>query len=199
MTRSSKAAPSARTVFNKTVRAEAHAKGITFAAARTTLPAGIHVSLVGNHQLGTGPNGIPCNCDSDYRSTARPRGRGSYNYNSKLYISGPQIDDGALEVEDEDVYDFSVDFSDTPALPQPTSHSVSLFDLARPAKKRGPAKEFEVVPRLRNVLALEDDDDIESFYLASTSGGDDEWERISDEQSLDNRKSYSAVLRGPDT
>ncbi|PPQ68020.1 hypothetical protein CVT24_002929 [Panaeolus cyanescens] len=197
MTPSSKATPSPRTIFNKAVRAEAHARGLTFSRARNDMSPARDGPLLGIHQLGLGPFGFCCNCDMDIKPP-HPKGRGRSTYNNKMcLVAAPEVDDGALELDDDDVYDFSVDFVDSPKLPQPPAHTVSLLDLARPAKKRGPAKDFEVVPRVRNVVALEDND-VDSFYVPSTSGtGDDEWERVSDEQTFDNRRSYSSVLRGP--
>ena len=59
--------------------------------------------------------------------------------------------------------------------------------------KSGPEKDFEVVPKVRNVVALEDE-----FFegqLGYQLEGDewDEWEQIFDPSE---KKSYSSVLRG---
>lgn len=46
------------------------------------------------------------------------------------------IDDGDIQIYDEDVYDFRVDFSDVEKKHK-TDMNVSLMDLARPAKRKG--------------------------------------------------------------
>ena len=53
----------------------------------------------------------------------------------------------------------------------------------------GSAKDFEVVRKLRNVVALSDE-------RVPNLPGDDGWEHIYDEEQFDTRPSYSSVLRG---
>ena len=53
----------------------------------------------------------------------------------------------------------------------------------------GAAKDFEVVPKLRNVVALEDDQ-------WEWEWEDDDWERIYNEQHATEKMSYSYVLKG---
>ncbi|KAF9044935.1 hypothetical protein BJ165DRAFT_122747 [Panaeolus papilionaceus] len=134
-----------------------------------------------------------------HKPTPSPRGRGNPAYRSKAFVSAPQVDDGALKLTDDDVYDFRVDFIDSPEFPdgEPPVRSFSLYELAKPAKKRGPAKEFEVIPRVRNVVVLseEEEDGVGSFYVPSTCGDDEEWERISEAGTTDQKQTYSAVLK----
>ena len=56
----------------------------------------------------------------------------------------------------------------------------------------GAAKDFEVVQKVRNVIALEDNC-VEYLWE------DDEWEQIYDERHADEQRSYSSVLRGNET
>ena len=60
----------------------------------------------------------------------------------------------------------------------------------------GVAKDFEIVQKVRNVVALEDEFDSESL-LEYQWEDDDEWEQIYDEQLHPTEKrSYSSVLKG---
>lgn len=68
--------------------------------------------------------------------------------------------------------------------------TVSILKIARQAKGKGVAREFEVVRNVRNVIALPEEN--EKIFL----GNDDDWERVYDEEELDARRSYSSVLRG---
>jgi len=103
------------------------------------------------------------------------------------YLSGSNVDDGELFVREEDVYDFKIDFVDTTDTHRHhTDMKVSLIDIARPAKKNGVGKDFEVIQKVRNVIALEDD---------QWEWEADEWERIY-EQDATEKRSYSSVLKG---
>ena len=57
----------------------------------------------------------------------------------------------------------------------------------------GAAKDFEIVQKVRDVVALEDD--FESLLL-EYQWEDDEWEQIYDEQQATEKRSYSSVLKG---
>ncbi|KAF9050568.1 hypothetical protein BJ165DRAFT_1525792 [Panaeolus papilionaceus] len=134
----------------------------------------------------------PRHTDPNYHKPApSPRGRGNPDYRSKAFVSAPQVDDSVLKLTDDDVYDFRVDFIDSPELPDGESpvHSFSLYELAKPAKKRGTVKEFEVIPRVRNavVLSEEEHDGVGLFYVASTCGDDEDWERISETGTTDQK------------
>jgi len=137
-------------------------------------------------------------------------------WNGSTFITGSKIDDGELCVREEDVYDLKIDFMDTHDTRHHTDMTISLLDIARPAKpkgdipppytrsliqngstiilKSGDAKHFEVVQKVRNVIALEDD--LEGLEYQSE---DDEWEQIYDEQRAEEPRTYSSVLRGNET
>jgi len=59
----------------------------------------------------------------------------------------------------------------------------------------GVAKDFEVVQKVRNVIALEDDIEGLVGYLWE----DDEWEQIYDEHHAEEPRSYSSILKGNET
>ncbi|KAF9483279.1 hypothetical protein BDN70DRAFT_873970 [Pholiota conissans] len=84
---------------------------------------------------------------------------------------------------DEQIYE-------APAAPRHTDMTVSLLNIARPAKGKRVARDFEVVRSVRNVIVLAEENE-DTFFV-----NDDGWERIYDEESVDYRKSYSSVLRG---
>lgn len=58
-------------------------------------------------------------------------------WNSTSFLGRSQVDDGELFVREEDVYDFKVDFVDTHDTRHQTDMTVSLLDIARPAKRKG--------------------------------------------------------------
>lgn len=105
-------------------------------------------------------------------------------------------DDDNYDSAESDVDD--TDLADDQERRPEAQLSISLLDIARPAKQKGPAKDFEIIPNLRSVISLEDDDDAFSFIQSEA----DEWERIyGSEYSFDQLRSYSSVLRqgGGDT
>jgi len=180
MTKSAHKVTPRRAAFNKFVRQKAHQEGILFNAAlgKTLLPAGIKAYY-----------------SSEHHDRQHP-GRRDMKWNSKAFISGSNVDDGELFLRDEDVYDFKIDFNlidsyDTSHTTHHTDMKVSLLDIARPAKQKGVAKDFEIVQRVRNVIVLEDDG-------LEYQWEDDEWEQIYDERLVE-EQSYSSVLRGNET
>ncbi|PIL28703.1 hypothetical protein GSI_08747 [Ganoderma sinense ZZ0214-1] len=74
---------------------------------------------------------------------------------------------------------------------------VHILDIAKPAKPRGPAKEYEVVETVRRVIALDDDDEWEEWEIGSEDELEfDEWEAVEDEKHR--HASYAMVLQqGP--
>jgi hypothetical protein len=115
-------------------------------------------------------------------------------WNGSAFISGPKVDDGELFVHEEDVYDFKTDFTDTHDTSHHTDTTISLLDIARPAKPKGVAKHFEVVQKVRDVIVLEDD-----FEGLEHQWEDDEWDQIYEERHAEEPRSYSSVLRGNET
>ncbi|KAJ4473161.1 hypothetical protein J3R30DRAFT_3515299 [Lentinula aciculospora] len=71
-------------------------------------------------------------------------------------------------------------------------HIISLLDIARPAKSKGPAKEYEIVKSVRQVIFLDD----EPSYLG------EEWEDIQefndDARETQQQLTYAAVLQSKD-
>jgi len=121
-------------------------------------------------------------------------GRTSIHWKCTAFISGSHVDDGGLFVREEDVYDFKIDFTDTSNARHHSDMKVSLLDIARPAKQRGAAKDFEVVRKVRNVISLEDKFEGLEYYWDSE---DDDWEQICDQRhATTEKKSYSSVLKG---
>ncbi|KAI1786350.1 hypothetical protein LXA43DRAFT_1085489 [Ganoderma leucocontextum] len=71
---------------------------------------------------------------------------------------------------------------------------VHILDIAKPAKPRGAAKEYEVVETVRRVIALEDDDKWEEWEIGSEDELEsDEWEALEDENQR--HVSYAMVLQ----
>jgi len=64
---------------------------------------------------------------------------------------------------------------------------IDLLDIARPAKLKGIAKEFEVVQGSPRIVALPDEP-------LGPAAKEEDWEEI-DSEDIDPRKSYSAVVR----
>ena len=58
----------------------------------------------------------------------------------------------------------------------------SLMDIARPAKVRGLAREYEIIPCPPRVIALEEESDDSCFPIPAVAlakeGGDEEWEKV---------------------
>ena len=134
-----------------------------------------------------------------------------YWVNNAAYL---YVEDGDLFVRDEDVYDFKIDFMDSTTLHhRDTDMKVSLLDIARPAKQKGKkrllllfnngsliiiiktgvAKDFEVVKKVRNVVALEDGLEDHTLGYQWEDYEWDEWEQIYD---TTEKRSYSSVLKG---
>ncbi|KXN88960.1 hypothetical protein AN958_06522 [Leucoagaricus sp. SymC.cos] len=66
---------------------------------------------------------------------------------------------------------------------------IDLMAIARPAKVKGIAKEFEVVKRVKNVIALEDNISELDLY-------EDDWEEIDYDNGFKEKRTYSAALSG---
>lgn len=66
---------------------------------------------------------------------------------------------------------------------------VDLMAMAKPAKVKGVAKDFEIVKRVKDVIALEDG--ISDFDL-----DEDDWEELGYDEDFKDRRTYSAALRG---
>jgi hypothetical protein len=67
-------------------------------------------------------------------------------------------------------------------------HDVSIVT----ASCKGVAKDFEIVKRVKDVIALEDS----MSEISDLDLGDDEWEEIEYELGFKEKRTYSAALRG---
>ncbi|CAA7263430.1 unnamed protein product [Cyclocybe aegerita] len=179
--------PKSRGQNTKAVRAKAHAEGLTFARAYGEMCGDPWASL---------------------RSWREPRirrcnhGRNDIGWRSDATF---RVDDEDLQVQlaYEDVYDFQVDFSDVKKdewdlwekrkRKGAEKVEIELMHLAHPAKRRGPAQDFEVVQRVKDVIALSEDE-VEYSDWGKLDLVDEEWEAIFDESKV--KTSYSAAVRG---
>jgi len=105
------------------------------------------------------------------------------------------FDDGqdeALDVDEEEKDDH-VKTGEAVEKRSPSGGQViDLLDIARPAKQRGVAKEFEVIQGSPRTIALPDEPPVPAVK-------EEDWEEIDDsEQIVYPRQSYSAVVRQDD-
>ncbi|TFK31910.1 hypothetical protein BDQ12DRAFT_68645 [Crucibulum laeve] len=109
-------------------------------------------------------------------------------WNGDSFVCASKVDDGVhtvtVEPDNEDDY--------TALYKTPQAFTVSLMDIAKPAKTKGIAKEFELVEGIKHVIALDDSEYGDDF----SQWDDEEWEHVYDEYRKDTRQSYSAILRG---
>ncbi|KAH9474349.1 hypothetical protein JR316_0012807 [Psilocybe cubensis] len=111
------------------------------------------------------------------------------------YSDAPLIDDGDIHLYEDDIYDFDIDLSNVEKKHE-TDRCVSIMDLARPAKRKGVAKDFEMVKNESKGKLL-DGEDFEIWE--DDLLWEEDWEKIYNEDPKDIKRSYSAVLRGYDT
>lgn len=141
MTRSQKS-PSRREQFNKSIRSKAQTEGITFRDAVTKTKTELKGKVRFNDFC------IPFNVslrslqpedlvrsETDRRNPGRNDG---VQWNGSQFITNKQLDDELKQsARSEEAYDDSYDFhAMLDGAPQPEL-TVNLFDLARPAKRRG--------------------------------------------------------------
>jgi len=127
------------------------------------------------------------------RSPGQGQGQGRVRKLADEWHNTEEMDDGQDEVLDMDVDDEQGDVKQTVTEEKSSSGSrvIDLLDIARPAKPRGIAKEFEVVEGspCNRVVALPDE-------LLGPEAQDEEWEDIDTENIVEpSRKLYSAVVQ----
>ncbi|KAF8800151.1 hypothetical protein BYT27DRAFT_7263296 [Phlegmacium glaucopus] len=169
-----------RKAFHKLVRQMAHKEGIPFETAldKIIAPPAVKVLLYSPTTERRNPRRNPGRMDGT-------------QWNGSAFISGSKVDDGELFVREEDVYDLKIDFIDTQDTRRHhTDMTISLLDIARPAKPKGVAKDFEVVQKVRNVIAL--DDDSFAFGGLEYQWEDDDWDQIYDDWHAEEQRSYSS-------
>ncbi|KAF9483270.1 hypothetical protein BDN70DRAFT_873961 [Pholiota conissans] len=164
----------------KYVRAKAHKEGIMFMQA---------LDIVEHSENGIGTF-MPKLRNSSHRPSWEVRDHIRSKRLSKRLSHTPDVDK-----PDTSEFDATEETTPSEVLVAPrrrTDMFLPILKIARPAKGKGVARDFELVRNVRNVIALPEDR--ENAVL----GNDDDWERIYDEQEVDGRKSYSSVLRGND-
>ncbi|KAF5316563.1 hypothetical protein D9619_006283 [Psilocybe cf. subviscida] len=181
-----------REQFTKAVRAKAHKDNVRFQEALGEFD----VPHRNRPQVWT------CSCCVGYTSRQVP------NYSLR-----PQhLFEDTEEPTFDDIYNVQVDFYDSPAdlFKRTTDMSVSLLDIARPAKKTRKAKgkavakdEFQVVSsKALHAPAIPEEefeiweDDV--YDRSMWEQEEDEWEQIFDEHNADTRPSYAAILQRND-
>ncbi|KAF8172616.1 hypothetical protein K438DRAFT_1851428 [Mycena galopus ATCC 62051] len=156
MTRS-EVSPHSPRVIRKAFRAQAASKGLSYGEA--VLSAKAKAAEEGKKI--EKPMGII------RRNPGRMDG---VQWNGDSFVCTRQVDGDepgrALNAVDQE------DAGNEPSDEQRPPMVVSLLDIARPAKRRGPAKKYQVLPRVQHVIELEDGTQSELW--------EDEWERNSD-------------------
>ncbi|KAJ7204552.1 hypothetical protein B0H12DRAFT_472288 [Mycena haematopus] len=156
MTRS-ELSPHSPRVVRKAFRAQAASKGLSYGEA--VLAAKAKAAAEGTKV--EKPLGIV------RRNPGRMDG---VQWNGDSFVCARQIDGDAAEIEDEGTRTRVEVLSDEQrARNEPMV--VSLLDIARPAKRRGLAKKYQIVPRVPRAIELEDGMQSEQW---------EEWERGSD-------------------
>ncbi|TFK65006.1 hypothetical protein BDN72DRAFT_220172 [Pluteus cervinus] len=149
-------------------------------------------------------------------TTRRNPGRmDGVQWNGNSFVPPKMVDDGDFRHGDEDTVGeviSALDHEDVKEkYPEYFSHngrvhSVSLLDIAKPAKVKGVAKEFEVVAGPQRVITIEDYEDYLETFSQGTSAWDEAFDEFDEESEWDDvyeddehvraRKTYSAILRG---
>ncbi|KAE9396712.1 hypothetical protein BT96DRAFT_996486 [Gymnopus androsaceus JB14] len=134
---------------------------------------------------------------TDRRNPGRMDG---VRWNADSFIC-PENVDGFESYDDssdseEEVYDDAM--SGDSRQREQAAHVVSLLDIAKPAKPKGIAKDFEVVKGVRRVIFLEDEKDWETFSQEQVDEEWEEWEEIYESTALkkkpESKPSYSDIL-----
>ncbi|KAJ7466447.1 hypothetical protein FB451DRAFT_1260889 [Mycena latifolia] len=140
-------------------------------------------------------------------------------WNGDSFVCAQQIDGNVARPHEAMTWD-AEDAEGTTGPQERGAMVVSLLDIARPAKRRGVAKKYEVLPTIQRVMELEDDAvseqweqweeeseawDVQSEQWESQSEqweipirdyGADEWDELYGEKFGGAGRSYSEALRG---
>ncbi|KAF7979751.1 hypothetical protein HWV62_41136 [Athelia sp. TMB] len=151
----------------------------------------------------SGPNGSILSVVLPTKVIAPRRNKGRMDgvtWNGSSFICNKHIEDGLVpwdlsetsyaDREDYGISECEMDHADSPVVRPMT---IILSDIARPAKQRGVARDFEFVDSLQRVI-VEDDFEEDFDY----SPADEDWELYDEEWALPTNKSYSAIVRGHD-
>ncbi|KAJ7183950.1 hypothetical protein C8R46DRAFT_1344600 [Mycena filopes] len=164
MTRSELSAHSPR-VVRKAFRAQASSAGLTYRAAIAATKA----QAAEDGKKIEKPVGII------RRNPGRMDG---VRWNGDSFVSPPAVD-GDAGAWDDDEREPSAATDERRAPTEPMV--VSLLDIARPAKRRGVAKKYVVLPTIRRVMDLEDSDDVHSEQWEQWEAGSDAWDAQSEQ------------------
>ncbi|KAF9458892.1 hypothetical protein BDZ94DRAFT_64045 [Collybia nuda] len=181
MTRSA-LSPYSPKVAKKAFRVKAEHEGVSFRAAMEAHKADLKT------QKFPAPAGIV------RRNPGRMDG---VRWNGSNFLCGEEVDGfdvGPIDLSNDIEYDYMVNYDDGYVPTHSTRPlTVSILDIARPAKRKGIAKDFEIVDGVRRIIALDDDGPYEETEWLDN----DEWEAIDvGGQPSADRKSYSSVLIG---
>jgi len=185
MTRSEQS-PRSPSVAKKAFRTQAKEAGVSYREAVTAR----------NEMLAT--KKVPKAAGVVRRNPGRMDGM---RWNGDSFICVANVDgDNAPQLEDEVLQDARHALAGaerTPANKRPAVLA-SLLDIAKPAKAKGVAKQFEVVDAVSKIIAL-DDDDAQTECWELDIERDEEWEDLyeSEEEESDgsDRQTYAAALR----
>jgi len=120
---------------------------------------------------------------------SRSHGQGQIRKPGVEWNNADDIDDGqdeALEISDDEKEGMKIGEAIEKKSPS-GGQVIDLLDIARPAKPKGIAKEFEVVQGSPRIVALPDEP-------LGPAAREEDWEDI-DSEDIDPRKSYSAVVQ----
>jgi len=108
------------------------------------------------------------------------------------YVSHVKVDDGPLHLDDEDVYDFRVDFSAHEERTRQTDMTVSLLDIAKPARRKVRAKKSLVAQR--GVADYDFEDFIELDHSDAFSVFSEDWEDLCSDDDAGHERTYASVV-----
>jgi len=126
-------------------------------------------------------------------SRSRSPGHGRIRKPAVEWNNADEIDDGQdepLEASDDDGQDLAKLGEEVEKKSPSGGRIIDLLDIARPAKPKGVAKEFEVVQGSPRIVTLPDEP-------IGPEVREEDWEDI-DSEIMDSRKSYSAIVRESD-
>ncbi|KAF8064846.1 hypothetical protein FPV67DRAFT_1500396 [Lyophyllum atratum] len=187
MTRSA-LSPHSRAVAKKMFRANAKARGLTFRAAaeeRNEVPKQKDPIAPGMGRR------THAKMDQTYWNGRAFVQNGDDTIESPYCVEGPDCDVCAYEYMPPYVTDDRGQAPDSPTL-------ISLLDIAKPAKAKGLAKEFEVVDSVTRVIAFEDDEWPDDWGYQEDDIDWEEWNEAYEEVAQASKKqvSYSDVVGG---
>jgi len=130
-------------------------------------------------------------------SRRNPGREDGFQWNADHFLSPADVDGNPNEAVSDceiDILQQIIEDISTGDEYEPQRMSVSLLDIARPAKAKGVAKDFEIIETPIRVVALEEEE------AEWPDVDEDEWESIyAVETQHMQQRTYSEVLRGKNT